>query len=332
GEVLMVLSFACWTSFLAWRFREASSLADEAARLGDDLGAENPALRPRAIRAWIAALQGREHDCYREAHAVLDVSTARGLSLPAVMAAWALAELNFGRGRWDEALAGLEKVAEVRPGFGSPITRFWSVPDRIEAAVRAGQPHIARAAAGEFEQWVESTGAPWGRPLVARAHAMLADTPEQALVHYDEALRLHGEGGSSSNRARTQLLYGELLRRERQRPAAREQLRPALATFEEAGAVLWAERAGAELRATGETARRRDPSTIAQLTPQEEQIARLVAEGGSNKEVAAQLFLSPRTVEYHLRKVFSKLGITSRAELIKQGAKAAEDSAAFAVS
>src|SRR5262249_4401563 len=119
--------------------------------------------------------------------------------------------------------------------------------------------------------------------------------------------------------ARSQLLYGEFLRRERRRTDAREQLRAALEIFEQLRAETWAERARVELRATGETARKRDPSTIGDLTPQELQIARLVGEGNSNKEVAAQLFLSPRTVEYHLRKVFVKLGITSRAELIRHG-------------
>jgi DNA-binding CsgD family transcriptional regulator len=331
SSLAVILSHASWQSLLAQRFSEAAALADEAVRLSSDLGIENPALRPRGVKAWIAAFQGREEECFREAHEVLQVSAARGLALPAVMAAWALAELNFGRGRWEEALAGYEQVGELRPGFGSPITVIWSLPDRAEAAVRAGREDAARSVAAQFEQWAETTGVPWGPPLVARLHALLADTPEQAIAHYEDALRLHSSAATSYSRARTQLLYGELLRRERQRTAAREQLRPALATFEEERAALWAERAGAELRATGETARRRDPSTIAQLTPQEEQIARLVAEGGSNKEIAAQLFLSPRTVEYHLRKVFSKLGITSRAELIRQAAKAADDPAAFAV-
>ena len=114
-------------------------------------------------------------------------------------------------------------------------------------------------------------------------------------------------------------MYGEYLRREKRRQDARSQLRSALRTFDLLGAKAWSERAGTELRATGETARKRDPSAVNELTPQEFQIARLVAEGGSNKDVAARLFLSPRTVEYHLRKVFSKLGIASRAELIRLG-------------
>ena len=118
-------------------------------------------------------------------------------------------------------------------------------------------------------------------------------------------------------RARTQLAYGERLRRTRRRADARIQLRSALDTFDGMGATLWAERARAELRATGETARKRDVSTFDVLTPQELRVARLVAAGSSNKDVAAQLFLSSRTVEYHLGKVFTKLGVASRVELAR---------------
>src|SRR5262249_47217333 len=117
--------------------------------------------------------------------------------------------------------------------------------------------------------------------------------------------------------ARIHLLYGEHLRRERHRADARIHLRSALEEFERLRAAPWADRAAAELRATGETARRRDPSTLDQLTPKEIQIARLVSDGKSNKEVAAQLFLSPRTIDYHLRHVFAKLGLTSRTQLTR---------------
>jgi DNA-binding NarL/FixJ family response regulator len=151
-----------------------------------------------------------------------------------------------------------------------------------------------------------------------RCRGLLAP-PAQASDHFEHALRLHEEDGTAFDRARTELVYGEVLRRDKKRSEARRHLRSALATFEQFNAALWAARASSELRATGETARKRDPSTLAQLTPQEQQIAVLVSEGGSNKEIAAQLFLSPRTVEYHLRKVFQKLGISSRAELIRQG-------------
>jgi DNA-binding NarL/FixJ family response regulator len=127
-------------------------------------------------------------------------------------------------------------------------------------------------------------------------------------------LRLHDR---PLDRARTRLLLGEHLRRRRQRVAAREQLRAALGELRALGAALWAERAEAELLASGETARKRDPGTLGELTPQELQVARFVGEGLSNKEVAAQLFLSPRTIDAHLRNVFAKLGITSRTQLAR---------------
>jgi DNA-binding CsgD family transcriptional regulator len=317
-----VLTMSAWQNFLARQFAEAASQADEAVRLARELGIENPAIQARSILAWIAAFHGRVDECMAEADAVAKVANARGIALTAGMAVWALAELDLGRGEWAAALERFDALSQWRPGFGHPFLTLWSAPDRVEAAIRAGRSEQAREAAATLEGWATSTGAAWARPLVARSHGLLAESAEEALEHYEQALALHEQVGGGYNRARTELLYGELLRRERRRLDARRVLRASLATFEQLGAALWAERAGAELRATGETARKRDPSAVAQLTPQEQQIATLVAGGGSNKEIAAQLFLSPRTVEYHLRKVFAKLGISSRAELIR--ARAAE--------
>ena len=144
-------------------------------------------------------------------------------------------------------------------------------------------------------------------------------TSAEAIHHFDEALRLHGGQGSVYETARTRLLLGELLRRERRRSDARVHLRAALQGFQHVDAQPWARRAAGELRAAGETSQGRDADRDPRLTPQELQIARLVGGGGSNKEIAAQLFLSPRTVEYHLSKVFTKLGIASRSDLIRRG-------------
>ena len=134
-------------------------------------------------------------------------------------------------------------------------------------------------------------------------------------AHFEAALRQHE--GRPFDLARTELVYGEALRRARRRGEARAHLRNAQETFRRLGATPWADRAGVELRATGETARKRDPSTLIQLTPQELQIVSLVSEGGTNREIGAQLFLSRRTIDYHLRNVFVKLGVSSRAELIR---------------
>ena len=151
--------------------------------------------------------------------------------------------------------------------------------------------------------------------LAARCRAQLEPSPELAAPLYLEALEHQSRHVPPFERARTELAYGEFLRRRGRRTEARGHLRNALATFEGLGTPLWADRARAELAATGLTARKRDPSTLDTLTPQELRIARLVAAGASNRDVAAQLFLSPRTIEYHLHHVFLKLGVSSRVEL-----------------
>jgi DNA-binding CsgD family transcriptional regulator len=152
--------------------------------------------------------------------------------------------------------------------------------------------------------------------LAARCRGLVAGDDEFE-QHFLEALAVHPDDEDVFEKARTRLAFGERLRRARRRVEAREHLRAALETFERLGAGPWAERARAELRASGETARKRDPSTLTQLTPQELQVARFVAQGLSNKEVAAQLFLSPRTIDAHLRNVFAKLEITSRTQLAR---------------
>jgi DNA-binding CsgD family transcriptional regulator len=190
-----------------------------------------------------------------------------------------------------------------------------SIPDRIEAAVRAGRLEVARSALPVFEEWAGQVNVPWVWPRLASCRALLTEGAE-ASSHFEEAIALRGDA-LPFDLARIHLLYGEHLRRERRRTDSRFQLRAALEAFARLGAEPWAERARAELRASGETARRRDPSTLSQLTPQELQIARFVAQGMSNKQVAAQLFLSPRTIDSHLRNIFSKLAISSRTQLAR---------------
>jgi len=329
GTLVNALASQAGSAFFARKLPEATAQADEAARLASDLGLENPAAQPRALLAWIAALRGDADTCRRYADQALKLAAARGLALAAATATWALAELDLGAGRWEDALRGLEAVGEVRRGFSHPLLALISTPDRVEAAVRAGRPESATQAFAAFETWVTSAETSWARPVLERCRGLLA-AGGAAHAHFEEALRLHADD-NSFDRARTALLFGELLRREKQRSAAREHLRAALTTFEQFSATFWAERAASELRATGETARKRDPSTLAELTPQELQIATLVGEGGSNKEIATQLFLSPRTVEYHLRKVFQKLGISSRAELIRSGVEGAVEASERAI-
>ena len=165
-----------------------------------------------------------------------------------------------------------------------------------------------------MEAFATHTAAPWAQARVTYAHGLLSEG-HVAQERFQEALDHHRRARRPFERARTELAYGELLRRARRRVDARAHLEAALDTFENLGAAPWAERARLELRASGQAVRRRDPSTLLQLTPQELQVARFVATGLPTREVAAQLFLSPRTVEFHLRNVFAKLGISSRSQL-----------------
>ncbi len=168
----------------------------------------------------------------------------------------------------------------------------------------------------ELYDWATGCDSGSALALVGRCRGLLSAGPE-ASGWFEEALQRHERAERPLERARTELVFGESLRRARKRRDARGHLRLALEAFEHLGAAAWADRARAELRASGETARRRDPSTVDQLTPQELQIAGLVAARATNKEVAAKPFLSPRTIDFHLRNVFSKLAISSRRELAR---------------
>jgi DNA-binding CsgD family transcriptional regulator/tetratricopeptide (TPR) repeat protein len=224
---------------------------------------------------------------------------------------WGTAVLYNGLGRYDDALAAAERAAEDPHGLGTPM---WLLADLIEAAVRSGN---AERAAGPLERLAEITepnGTDWALGFLARSRALLS-TGETAERLYREAIERAGRTRMRVTLARTHLVYGEWLRRENRRVDAREQLHTAYAMLADAGMEAFAERARRELLATGETVRKRTVETLDELTPQEGQIARLAAGGHTNPEIGAQLFLSPRTVEWHLRKVFSKLGIRSRRQL-----------------
>jgi DNA-binding CsgD family transcriptional regulator len=188
--------------------------------------------------------------------------------------------------------------------------------DRIEAAVNADRRPTALQWLRPLERFADYATVPWAKARVAHCWALLADDGS-AEQHFQEALAHHRLAARPFERARTELAYGVFLRRARRRVDARTHLQAALDVFEELRAVPWSERARLELRASGQTARRRDPSTTLQLTPQELQVARFVAQGLPTREVAAQLFLSPRTIDFHLRNVFAKLGIASRTELAR---------------
>lgn len=267
-----------------------------------------------ANMAAVEAVWGREEDARRHAEEAL--ALGQGNAYLASVAEDTLGFIDLTLGRTGQAADRL--LAMTAPGRWEihPVIALLAIPDAVEAGVRAGRTEEAFPRLEAFRGWVAAVPTQARRALLARCAALVgARDAEEA---FGEAIA-GAPALPPMQRARTELLYGEWLRRERRRIDARGHLRTALEAFRALGAVPWAERAEAELRATGETARKRDVSAVNQLTSQELQIAGLVTEGLTNKEIAAQLFLSPRTVDYHLRKVFTKLGIASRAALIRDG-------------
>ena len=236
--------------------------------------------------------------------------TARGFGTFVGFAQSALGVLELGLGRYHEAMiavqdAGLDQILVTR-----------TLPDLVEAAVRCGEEQLATQAAGELAESTTASGTDWALGVLARSQALLV-AGREAEGLYREAIGRLQRSRARTQLARARLVYGEWLRRERRRRDAREELRAASQLFESMGALAFADRAQSELAATGERVHRRTPETLELLTPQERRIATLVSEGAPNAEVAAQLFISSRTVEYHLAKIFRKLRISSRSELAR---------------
>jgi len=297
--------------------------AAEGLTLAREAGLTNAASTHLAMLSWFAGIRGEEQECRSYAAEARGLASAHGTSFATSIAEWGLGLLELSRARPDEAAARLAVVADGLPGSGHPYFGLMSAPDLVEAYARSGRIDLGRDAFAVFAGFAEARAPAWAQALAARCNALLSES-EDAAAEFERALIAHEEADRPFDHARTALLYGEWLRRRRQRVGARTELRRALESFELLGAPIWAERARAELRATGETARKRDPSTVSQLTPQELQVARLVADGLSNKDVAAQLFLSPRTIDAHLRNVFAKLSLTSRTQLARLDLGAAE--------
>jgi DNA-binding CsgD family transcriptional regulator len=313
-----VLEGAVGAAMTASRYSVAAE-ASEGLRLAREVGLPNAASFHQAALGLLAGLAGQDETCRAYAAEINESVRTSGLATANTIAQRGVALLDLVSGSPEETIARLVALRAAPPGEAQPFGVLLATPDLVEAFIQAGRRDEARDAFGPLAGFAASAAPSWARALAARCRALLADGAE-AEAAYVEALELFGTVDRSFDRARTQLLYGSYLRRQRRRADARDQLRAAIDGFERLSAEPWAERARIELRASGETARKRDPSTATKLTPQELQIARLVGEGNSNKDVATQLFISPRTVEYHLAKVFTKLGITSRAELIRHSA------------
>nr|WP_281426251.1 LuxR family transcriptional regulator [Miltoncostaea oceani] len=308
-------------ALLAWlgRVNDAWADGEEALRLTEEAGLENSVGQAHAVLAIVAALRGDAEACHAEAGLALALASRRGLLPVWETATFALAELELGQGEYAAALARLTPMTgDPARAWRSPLAAYATVPPLAHAAGRAGRPEAAHDAVARLERWSAATGTAWAKPMALRCRGLLAEGDE-AVALFTRALEMEGGGPSAGTRARTELALGEALRRAGRRSDARVHLRSALGAFETLGAAVWAARAQDELRATGESLRTRDPGAAAALTPQERRIARFVSEGASNKEVASQLFLSPKTVEYHLGKVFQKLGVGSRSDLVALG-------------
>jgi DNA-binding CsgD family transcriptional regulator len=294
----------------AGRWPAAEANAGEGIQLAREMGQHDIVAQLLGMLGLVAALRGAEDECRSLTAETRELASARGLGIVAEFADWSLALLALGLGQAEEAFKRCREISTT-------MAVFWAGLDRIEAAVRAGERETASVWLDGFEPWAESSGAAWARAVLLHCRALLANDESEAGRLFLTALDAHAEAARPFERARTELAFGEFLRRAGRRVEARTHLQAALDRFEGLGAALWAERARVELRASGQTARRRDPSTRADLTAQELQIARFVAEGLTNRDVAAQLFLSRRTIDFHLRNVFRKLGISSRTALAR---------------
>jgi DNA-binding CsgD family transcriptional regulator len=288
----------------AGEFAAAASLLEEAAAITEATGTELPPYGP----VLLAACRGREGEAVPLIEANVEQAVDRGEGIGLAVIQWASALLYNGLGRYEDALVAAQHATE------HPRDPPRTLPELVEAAVRCGRREAATAALERLSETTQASGTDWGLGMEALSRALLSDD-DVAESLYCEAIDRLGRTSVRLALARAHLLYGEWLRRERRRTDAREQLRTAHETFTAMGAEAFAERAEREVRATGGVARKRTVETSDELTAQESQIARLASEGLSNPEIASRLVISPRTVEYHLHKVFGKLDIVSRSEL-----------------
>ena len=295
------LNIAALVAVLSGDFTAAAACNDES----DVIAVTTQTYAPVHGRLALAAWQGRE------GAVAVPGSGDRGTNR--TVRQYTAALLGNSLGRYEEALAAAEPCCENADHLGYPL---WALPELAEAAARCGRADLAEHAVARLAETTAASGTDWGLGMLARSRALVS-AGESAETGYLEAIDRLGRTRIKAHLARAHLLYGEWLRRAKRRSDARAQLRIASEMFTAMGAGAFAARTDRELAATGERVRRRDIQPVVELTPQETQIARLASEGRSNPEIAAQLYLSPRTVEYHLSKIFAKLDIASRGHLAR---------------
>ncbi|MFD4342125.1 LuxR C-terminal-related transcriptional regulator [Streptomyces anulatus] len=317
------LEHLAYAELRAGRHAGARAHALEGLHAARRTGQPNGSAHLHAVLALAASVEGPAEACAAHADAALAGAGPHGLAQAVTLATWARARADLASGRPGEAAARLAPLVGTGPARGHFAARMLAVPCWVEAAVLGGrlpeESDELHAAVDEFASWAARTADPGAPAQLARCRALLAPADE-ADARYAEALAHHGRAGGGFERARTQLLYGQWLRRRRRTREARGPLRDALVAFQRCSARAWADRAAGELRAAGEPAgasRSAADGPLAALTPQQLRIARCVAEGATNREVALRLSLSPRTVDHHLRNVFAALGIRSRTELAR---------------
>jgi DNA-binding CsgD family transcriptional regulator/tetratricopeptide (TPR) repeat protein len=303
-----------------WQSAYAESL--EALALARETGQANMVAHCLLHLALIDAARGDEERCRRAADQALEQANHSGLAPLRLRTQCVLALLDLGLGRLEGAIDRLERTRREVDALGLYEREASPWPDLVEADARSGNIENAEATLAQFEATRLDTSPIWPAAVAAGCRGHLA--PEESIdEHFAQALSLHTAIGDPFAIARTRLSYGERLRRAGRRRDARDQLRAAHGSFSQLGAAPWARRAAAELRATGERLGRREARTGEELTAQELQVALQAADGKTNKQVGAALFLSPKTVDFHLRRVYRKLDLRSRAELIKHFAATA---------
>ncbi|MET7983461.1 MULTISPECIES: LuxR C-terminal-related transcriptional regulator [unclassified Streptomyces] len=312
--VAQALERLAYGELRAGRHARARAHAEDGLRTALGAGQDNLASHHHAILALVASVEGSPESVAEHAAAAERVAAAHGLAQAATLAQWARARADLACGRLPEAAARLGPLVAAGPRRGHFAVRMLAVPCFVEAAARTGRTDAARSAVAEFAHWSDQGSDPQARAQLARCRALLSD-PEECEALFRAALAQHDRAAGDFERGRTQLLYGAWLRRRRRPGEARLRLRDALVSFERGGALGWAAQARAELRATGDAGPGEPAGPLGLLTPQQLRIARCVAEGATNREVALRLSVSPRTVDHHLRNVFAALGVRSRVEL-----------------